>query len=195
MENRNTHRELRVTKYFGELYDTNVHAIIPKNMSHLSKLWDFCFSKEFNGIERKYDTKIGVTNSVFEKVPFNKDGPYTPLPNYIDYNLINPFSNDPTQWLFHGHPVKADNPLQVAFARLIGYRWPAETDKEMQLSDEARQLIEDVKKFDDLSDNDGIICIPSVNAEETAADRLRNYLKEVFGKEWNNNTHSSPSDN
>ncbi len=58
----------------------------------------------------------------------------------------------------------------------------------MELADEARELIESVKAFDHLSDDDGIFCIPSVNAEEAGADRLRSYLQEVFSSEWNNQT-------
>jgi hypothetical protein len=70
----------------------------------------------------------------------------------------------------------------------LGYRWPAESEKEMELADEAKELILAVKAFDHLTDEDGIFCIPSVNAEEAGADRLRSYLQEVFGSEWNNQT-------
>jgi hypothetical protein len=49
-------------------------------------------------------------------------------------------------------------------------------------------LIQAVKAFDHLSDDDGIFCIPSVNAEQAGADRLRAYLQSVFGADWNNNT-------
>ena len=37
---------------------------------------------------------------------------------------------------------------QVALARVLGYRWPAESDNDMELSEqEARKLIEDVKSI------------------------------------------------
>jgi hypothetical protein len=90
--------------------------------------------------------------------------------------------------LFHGHPIKSDKPLQVTIARLLGYRWPSESDAEMELAGEAKQLIEAVKVFNDLSDDDGIFCIPSVNAEQAGADRVRTFLQAVFSGEWNNNT-------
>jgi len=48
------------------------------------------------------------------------------------------------------------------------------------LADEARELIKAIKAFDHLTDEDGIFCIPSVNAEEAGADRLRSYLQEVI---------------
>ena len=41
--------------------------------------------------------------------------------------LPKPFSSDPTQWLFNGHPAGADQPLHVAVARLLGYQWPRQT--------------------------------------------------------------------
>ena len=56
------------------------------------------------------------------------------------------------------------------------------------LADEVRALIDAVKAFDHLCDDDGIFCIPSVNAEQAGAERLREYLQQVFAEEWNNQT-------
>ena len=58
--------------------------------------------------------------------------------------LPEPHSNDPTQWLFKGHPKGSTDPLQVAVARLLGYRWP---DQEPD-------------NLDALADADGIVPIP-----------------------------------
>ena len=182
--------KLPVSLYLGELFDTNMHTIIPKKPEYLSHIWKFCFSKEFNQIVRKYDTKIGVTNAVFEKIPFMIGGEYTPLTGFNEFEFTKIFTTKPNQWLFHGHPTKTDNPLQVALARVLGYRWPAENDNLMELSTEAKELISEIKEFDHLSDEDGIFCIPSVNAEEAGSDRLRSYLQTVFGEEWNNQTIS-----
>ena len=73
------------------------------------------------------DTQRGLSalqpgTSTLVKVPFdinhwqNVADKAGPLPE--------PNSNDPTQGLFDGHPVGATNPLHVAVARLLGYRWP-----------------------------------------------------------------------
>ena len=94
--------------------------------------------------------------------------------------ISKPYSDDPIQWIFHGNPIKTENPLQVALARVLGYCWPAESDAEMELADEVRALIDAVKAFDHLCDDDGIFCIPSVNAEQAGAERLREYLQNVF---------------
>jgi hypothetical protein len=72
----------------------------------------------------------------------------------------------------------------------LGFRWPAESDTEMELAEEARELIAAIKAFDHLSDEDGIFCIPSVNAEQSGAERLRTYLQTVFADSWNNNSIS-----
>lgn len=58
----------------------------------------------------------------------------------------------------------------------------------MELADDASILIKEVKAYDHLTDDDGIFCIPSVNAEQAGSDRLRNYLLKVYASEWNNQT-------
>jgi hypothetical protein len=85
-------------------------------------------------------------------------------------------SDDPTQWLFHGHPQPATDPLQVAVARLAGYRWPAETDTAMELADEARTWIARCDQLAEHTDDDGIVCLPSVRGEAPAHDRLLKLL-------------------
>jgi hypothetical protein len=90
--------------------------------------------------------------------------------------LPKPYSDDPTQWLFHGHPQPATDPLQVAVARLVGYRWPAETDAAMELADEARTWIARCDKLAEHTDDDGIVCLPSVRGETPAHDRLLKLL-------------------
>ncbi|WP_237491410.1 hypothetical protein [Malikia spinosa] len=90
--------------------------------------------------------------------------------------LPKPYSDNPTQWLFHGHPQPATDPLQVAVARLAGYRWPAETDKAMELADEARTWIARCEQLAEHTDDDGIVCLPSVRGEAPAHDRLLKLL-------------------
>jgi hypothetical protein len=90
--------------------------------------------------------------------------------------LPEPESDDPTQWLFHGRPEESTAPLQVAVARLLGYRWPAELDEKMRLSKRARALVKRCEELARLADDDGIVCIPSVRGEEPAAERLEELL-------------------
>ena len=53
--------------------------------------------------------------------------------------LPKPYSEDPTQWFFHGHPKPSTDPLQVAVARLVGYVWPPELDSDLEVSEDARK--------------------------------------------------------
>jgi len=177
---------LPASLFTGETFDSNIAVIVPSNPKLLLPIWTYCQTNEYVNEVRKIDQALKVTNSTLAKVPFDLEYWQKVAEEKYPNGLPKPYSDDLTQWLFHGHPTKAENPLQVVVARLLGYRWPAESDAKMELADEARELIKAVKAFDYLSDEDGIFCIPSVNAEEAGADRLRSYLKEAFGNEWNN---------
>jgi hypothetical protein len=181
-------RSLPATIYNGELYDQSSAAIIPLDEGLLIPIWCYCSSTSFHDEVRKIDKKKNVTNATLVKIPFDKEYWQKVAADKYPNGLPNPYSDDSTQWLFHGHPIKTENPLQVALARVLGYRWPAESDTKMELADEAIVLIEAVKAFDYLSDDDGIFCIPSVNAEQAGSERLREYLQQVFAGEWNNQT-------
>jgi hypothetical protein len=179
---------LPISLYTGVPFDQNAAIILPEDNSIVPALFEYCSSKQFLESVRKIDNKINVTSATLAKVPFDLDHWQKVASEKYPDGLPKPYSDDATQWLFHGHPIKTENPLQVALARVLGYRWPAETDTEMELADEARALIEAVIAFDHLSDEDGIFCIPSVNAEQAGAERLRDYLQQVFAGEWNNQT-------
>jgi hypothetical protein len=178
---------LPITQYLGGLFDENTVVVTPTQPSDLLPIWSFCFSDNFNTEVRKANQKLNVRGDLV-KVPFDLN--YWNSKAELEYpgGLPKPYSNDATQWLFHGHPAKAENPLHVALARLLGYRWPAENDTEMELADEARKLIKQIKTFDNLTDEDGILCIPPVNGELAASERLRSYLRSVYDSEWSNNT-------
>lgn len=158
---------LPVTIYTGELFDNNVGVISPHNDELLAPLWHFCSSGEFRELVRTIDNKMNVTNRTLAKVPFDVDrwrkvaSEAGPLPA--------PWSDDPTQWLFEGRPEESTAPLQVAVGRLLGFRWP----RQPALDD----LVE-------LADDDGIVCLPSVLGERTAADRLQELLSRAFGGTW-----------
>jgi hypothetical protein len=66
----------------------------------------------------------------------------------------------------------------------MGYRWPAESDTEMELSDDARAWIARCQDLDSLRDDDGILCLPAVRGEAAAVDRLRALLVRAFGADW-----------
>lgn len=181
-------RDLACTLYTGQIFDMNVGVIVPNSKKDLEAIWSFCSSELYSKEVRRIDQQLKLTTATLLKVPFDLE--YWQKVATVKYpnGLPKPYSDDATQWLFHGHPIKTDNPLQVAIARMLDYRWPAENDTEMELADEARELINEVKTFDYLSDDDGIFCVPSVNSEDAGADRVRAYLQQVFGNDWNHQT-------
>ncbi len=174
--------------YVGGLFRNGVSIIVPKKEEYLTAIWAYTNSEAYNKDVRKIDQKLYVTTNTLIKVPFDLEYWQKVAAEKYPNGLPKPYSDDPTQWLFHGHPIKSDKPLQVSIARLLGYSWPAEIDSKMELADEAKTLIESVKAFDHLSDDDGIFCIPSVNAEQAGADRVRTFLQALFAGAWNNNT-------
>jgi hypothetical protein len=176
---------------YGEAWDRNGAMIIPLNKENLLPIWEYSKTDQFRENLRKLNQKLSLSEGTFPRIPFNLAHWQKVAEEKYPNGLPKPYSDDSTQWIFHGHPIKADNPLQVAVARLLGYRWPAENDSEMELADEARELIAAVKAFDNLSDDDGIFCIPSVNGEEAGADRLRGFLQTVYGEQWSNSSLSS----
>ncbi|MGH7098378.1 MAG: hypothetical protein ACREE4_12045 [Stellaceae bacterium] len=96
-----------------------------------------------------------------------------------------PFSADPTQWIFHGHPryAEAGTELHVALARFAGCRWPAESDAEMRLSAEARARIAEASKLPE-SDASGLLALVPVLGARPLAERLRAYCAAAWGDAW-----------
>ena len=176
-------RNLPSCLYTGELFDNNVAAVVPlpsemiKHPRLLDAIWAFCSSEEFCAAIREIDQKSSVTNATISKVPFDLPLWSSVAEQRLPNGVPAPESDDPTQWLFHGRPDSSSSPAQVAIARLLGYRWPAELDPEMRLSDRARQLVQSCEALLPLADEDGIVCIPSVRGEDTAAARLTRLLE------------------
>ena len=74
----------------------------------------------------------------------------------------------------------------MAVARLLGYRWPAESDAQMELADKARAWIAKSAVLAEHADQDGIVCIPPLGREASASDRLLDLLADAYGADWSN---------
>ncbi|MDV3355001.1 Eco57I restriction-modification methylase domain-containing protein [Dietzia sp. IN118] len=157
---------LPVTMYTGELFDTNASPIVPHDPQDLGAIWAYCTSSEFAEDVRDIDDSLKVTNSTLVKVAFERDrwrkasAEMGPLPAS--------HSADPTQWLFDGQVASSTQPLQVAVARLLGYRWPD------QVAD----------ALDAHVDADGIVALQSLPGEADATPRLRALLADAYGGRW-----------
>lgn len=167
---------LYCTFYSGDLYDQNTAVLCPRDPKMLPALWSYATSKEFREGIKQLDTKVGVTPATFLEVAFDSVRWQSAALEEFPNGIPDPSSNDTTQWLFHGHPQPSDVPLQVAVARLVGYRWPAEIDASMELADEARTWAAHCDKLAEHTDDDGILCLPSVRGEPPAHDRLLKLL-------------------
>jgi hypothetical protein len=200
------------TRYVGRAFDENASVVVPSISANESAIWAFCASQQFVSEIRRIDDSIKVTCKSLVKVPFDLAHWQRVAAERYPEGLPEPQSNDPTQWLFHGHPagMLAAGPasrspfgiadavgaerhpslicrepnlrdvLQVAVARLLGYRWPAEHDAEMKLDVAARAWVDKCRELDPLADEDGIVCLASVRGEPSAADRLRKLLTAAF---------------
>ncbi|HCH6179395.1 TPA: N-6 DNA methylase [Vibrio parahaemolyticus] len=188
--------------YIGDKFDSNMTAIVPHDKSKVEGIFSFAFTGEYAKEVRKIDSSLKPTNGSFEKVKADFGVIETTSLEMFPKGLPLPYSDDPTQWVFHGHPCASviwdeeskttavanmrqnDTVLQVAVARLLGYQWPAELDPEMELAPEMREVMKKNADFAGLIDDDGIVCIPAVRGEKTAAKRLEAILHKAYGDDW-----------
>jgi len=195
-------RRLPFSYYVGDIQDSNVNVIVPKKAELLLSIVAFVTSKTYVEEIRQLDQKLSVTNATMLKVPFELERWQKVAQEKYPHGLPKPYTNDPTQWIFHGHPCGSviwdeekkwtahgplrvdETVLQVAVARLLGYRWPAELDPEMELADEQREWVQKCEEILEFADEDGIVCIPPVLGEQPAADRLLRLLMRAYGDEW-----------
>ena len=160
-------------------------AIIPRDEDDIVALLCYLLDDEYSENIRKINRKVAVSTGSIASVPFDKERWKEVAASRFPDGMPEPFTNDPTNWLFHGHPANAKqfSVLNVALARLCGYRWPAETDMDMVLSDEARVWIARAAELPP-SDNDGLLSVTAVAGEKPLADRLRTYLASGLGTNW-----------
>ena len=170
---------LPVTRYAGDLFDNNCAALWPKNEEDLAAVWTFCASPEFAEKVRVIDQQLKVTSATLLKIPFDLAYWRSVAEEKYPAGLPWPFSNDPTQWLFNGHPLESDQVLQVVVARLVGYQWPRQTGSSFP---HCHALGPD--GLESHADQDGIVCIPPVRGEAGAADRLLDLLAAAYGDFW-----------
>jgi len=135
---------------------------------------------------------MSVTLKSLVEVPFDVEHWQNAAAKKYPNGLPEPYSDDPTQWLFHGHPRYAESgtELHVALARLAGYRWPAETDTKMRLSAEARARIAEAATLPE-ADADGLLALVPVLSERPLADRLRAYCAAAWGDAWTASTEAT----
>ena len=160
--------DVQASIYTGQPFDKNVAPLIPNDPALLPALWAFASSPEFSDALRAVDRSLKVTPSSLGKLSFDVSRWQMEAAKRYPDGLPPATARSPDQWLFLGHPRHSDAPLQVAVARLLGYRWPEQH----------------LDVLDGYADNDGIVCIPALMGERPASDRLTDLLAAAWGKDW-----------
>jgi hypothetical protein len=198
---------LRAVPYYGEHFDNNVAVVFPREKDELlGPLLTFLNSKDFPIAIRELDQALKVTNRTLLKTAFDVERWKVDYIRKWPKGVPDPYSDDPTQWVFHGHPCGSvvwdedtkwtvegslrtdETVLHVAVARLLGYRWPAELDYDIELADEQRAWVDRCGALLPHADDDGIVCIPPIRGEAKAEDRLLNLLAAAYGDAWTTST-------
>jgi len=195
-------RDLPASLSIGEHFDSNCAVILPTKPHDRAAIWCFCSSSAFNQAVREFDQSLKVTSANLLKIPFDLHHWTKVAEEQYPNGLPQPYTNDPTQWIFHGHPCGSviwdedskwtahgdlrvdESVLQIAVARLLGYRWPAELDSEMELAVEQREWVERCQALAGFVDDDGIVCLPPVRGEKAADQRLEALLQAAYGDAW-----------
>ncbi|HZU43083.1 MAG TPA: DNA methyltransferase [Terriglobales bacterium] len=172
-------QSLRVGIYGGELFDKSCVVLTPSDERLMPALLAMCTSPEFQREVRILDKKPYVTTAVFGQLPFDLAHWQRAASEKYPNGLPQPHASDPTQWLFNGHPKGSDHPLQVAVARLLGYRWPRQTGSSFM--DCPASGPDGLEKH---ADADGIVPLNAIAGEASAAHRLRDLLADAYGSEW-----------
>jgi hypothetical protein len=199
---------LRATIFNGDRFDCTLAAILPKNEDDLTAVCAYLFSEQFKEEVRKVDQALSVTEASFLKVPFDRSYWQRVASEKYPDGPPKPHSNDPTQWLFDGHPRGSADPnvsrtsstsprlltpngvrsgvaehsLQVTVARMLGYRWPRQTGS--SFVDCAAVSEADELDRSGLIDRDGIVPLPALAGEPDAATRLRELIRAVWGPDY-----------
>ena len=194
--------QLEPLLFSGEVFDDNICPICPANEKLIPAICAYLKSENFHSDVREVDQALKVTAATLVKVPFDRDHWTKEARVRYPNGVPEPYSSDPTQWIFHGHPFgsvvwdeeekwTAHGPLrtdatalQIGGARLLGYCWPAEHDPEMNLVEEQCTWVQEAKALLRFADDDGIVCIPSVRGERPAAERLLEILHAAYGDDW-----------
>jgi len=172
-------RQLFRSFFYGDRFDGTLAAVVPNHDEYLLPIAAYVHSDEFPELVREVDQAFSVTESSFAKVRFDLAYWQKVAAEKYPNGLPKPHSDDPTQWLFNGHPKGSDHPLQVAVARLVGYRWPRQTGSSFP---DCPALGPD--GLEAHADADGIVPLASIAGEASAAERLRALLADAYGGEW-----------
>ncbi len=176
--------DLPATFFLGTKFSNSCPVLVPSKREYLLPIWAFCRSGSLTAALRRFNQKLSVDNGYITKVPFDLTYWQGQAAEQYPNGLPQPRSDDPTQWLFTGDPKTSAEPLQVAVIRLLGYRWPRQMGSSFP---ECPSIAPD--GLEAHADVDGIVCLPALRNEVSAADRLATLLANAFGAVWSAPKH------
>ena len=189
--------QLQTFIYTGEAFDSNVAPLVCHEVANTPALLAFLRSENFLAELRKLESGMKINNGTLLRVPFDLAHWQRVAAEKYPNGLPKPHSNDPTQWIFDGHPRgsvdpnahdnkeklvrsgKGEHPLQTTVARLLGYRWPRQTGSSFT---DCLALGSD--GLETHVDTDGIVCLTALKGEPPAEQRLNALLADAFGADW-----------
>jgi hypothetical protein len=157
-------RGLDCCLYAGHHYDKITSVIVAREPTHLPALFAFASSEMLQSAARELDQALRASNDAVLGGSVDLDHWQKVADERYPDGLPEPHSDDPTQWLFRGDIPSSTNPLHVAMARLLGYRWPDQQDDGL----------------DSLLDLDGIVTTTPLVNQESVVNRLRTLLKAAY---------------
>lgn len=189
--------QLQTFIYTGEAFDSNVAPIVCYEAANTPALLTFLRSERFSSELRKLENGMKINNGTLLRVPFDLAHWQCVAAEKYPKGLPKPYSDDPTQWIFDGHPggslypsasdsnkggarsAAGEHPLQTSVARLLDYRWPRQTGSNFM---DCPSLGAD--GLDQHADVDGIVCLNPTKGEAPAHERLTALFADAFGSEW-----------
>jgi hypothetical protein len=172
-------RNVRVTRYLGEIFNDLSVPLIPHDEADLPAVYAFCTGDGFTEAVRTQTQSLQIRVGYFLGVPFDVSYWRQVAAEKYPKGLPKPHSDNPTQWLFTGHPKDSNQTLQTAAARLVGYRWPRQAGF---CFPNCPAVGPDGLEYH--ADADGIVPLNAIGGESSAADRLRALLADAYGPAW-----------
>ncbi len=173
-------RGITATLFNGGCFSKGAVLVCPHKEADLPAVYAFLRSSQYELHVRTIDPRVSAATSILTDVPFDLSTWQTIAAKSFPNGLPVPDGRDPSQATFGGQIRQSKFPLQVAVARLVGYRWPRQIGAVLPgclpLQDQV---------LSESSSTDGVVCFAALSGENSASDRLRRILQDSLGATYN----------